>query len=132
MMRRFVSVAASLVVLCAAVTAVAKEKKPKPGPMTGTWECVSHGSSQGDMPFTLYLEQNGETVTGSVSSPLGGTDLTSATFKKKTLDIRIETPQGDYVLSALLKKGKLTGTWQHDPEKGTWEGAKKAAQATTQ
>ena len=100
------------------------EKKPKPGPLTGTWECTAHGGPQGDLPFTLTLEQSGEQVIGSVESPMGGTEITSATFKKKHLEIHIDTPQGSYDLTARLKKGKLTGEWTHDPDKGTWEGSK--------
>jgi hypothetical protein len=114
----------ALAILALAGVALAKNKPPKPGPLTGTWECVSHGSSRGDMPFTLFLEQSGETVGGSVTSPIGGTNITSATFKKKVLEIRLETDQGTYVLAGKYKKGKLTGDWTHDPEKGTWEGTK--------
>jgi hypothetical protein len=86
---------------------------------------MSHGGSQGDMPFTLYLEQNKEVVTGSVSSPIGGTQLTSATFKKKTLEIHIDTPNGNYLVTGKLKKNQLSGTWSIDGgESGTWEGKK--------
>ncbi len=123
-----VTLAVCLAVLCLAGAALGKEKKPKPGPMTGTWECTSHGSSQGDMPFTLYLEQNKESVTGSVSSPMGGTEITSATYKKKNLEIHIDTQQGNYVLMAKLAKSQLSGTWSVDSgEKGTWEGKKAPA-----
>ena len=108
----------------------AKDKQPKPGPLTGTWECQSHGSSQGDLPFTLTLEQTGENVTGSVESPMGGTAITSATFKKKMVEIHIDTSNGSYLLTGKLNKGKLSGEWTHDPEKGTWEGSKQAAAAT--
>jgi hypothetical protein len=123
-----VTLAVCLAVLCLAGAALGKEKKPKPGPITGTWECTSHGSSQGDMPFTLYLEQSKESVTGSVSSPMGGTEITSATYKKKNLEIHIDTQQGNYVLMAKLAKSQLSGTWSVDSgEKGTWEGKKAAA-----
>ncbi len=122
--------ALSLVLLVFCLSAPAAEKKSKPGPLTGTWECMSHGGSQGDMPFTLYLEQNKEVVTGSVSSPMGGTELTSATFKKKTLEIHIDTPNGNYlVIGKLKKKTQLSGTWSlDDAEKGTWEGKKSVEQ----
>jgi len=115
-----------LAVLCVASLALANDKKPKPGPLTGTWECTSHGGSQGDMPATLYLEQNRDVVTGSVSSPMGGTQITSASFKKNVLEIQIDTPQGAYHITAKLKKGQLTGEWSTDNEKGTWEGKKQA------
>jgi hypothetical protein len=101
----------------------AKEKKAKPGPLTGTWECTSHGGPQGDLPFTLYLEQEAETVTGSVSSPMGSTELSSATFKKKDLEIHIDSPDGEYLLTGkLTKKGEMSGQWSHEDLKGTWEG----------
>ena len=129
MKRMLTSLALCVAVLTFAGSLTAAAKKPKPGPLTGTWECTSHGSSQGDMPFTLYLEQNKEVVTGSVSSPMGGTDLTSATFKKKTLEIRIDTPNGNYLVIGKLKNKQLSGTWSIDGgEKGSWEGKQAAAQ----
>jgi len=119
---------ACLVIVCLAGFASAKEKKPKPGPLTGTWECMSHGSSQGDMPFTLYLDQAKENVSGSVSAPMGSTEITAATYKKKKLEIRIDTPQGNYLVTGKLKKGQLSGEWSVDTgEKGTWEGKKQPA-----
>jgi len=130
MKRILASLAVCLAVLCLASLGMAKEKKPKPGKLTGTWECMSHGGSQGDMPFTLYLEHTKETVTGSVSSPMGGTQITSARYKKKTLEVRIDTPMGNYLLTAKLKKKQLSGAWSVDTgEKGTWEGKKAAAKS---
>jgi len=99
---------------------------PDEGPITGTWECQAKGGSQGDTPFTLYLTQKGETVEGSVSSPMGGTQITSATFKDNTLEIHIDSDDANYVLSAKLDKGVLTGTWANGDDKGTWEGKKQA------
>lgn len=130
MKAKFVSLAVCMALLSIVASAQGKDKKPKPGKLTGTWECVSHGSSRGDMPFTLYLEQSGSVVTGSVESPMGGTEITSATFKKKHLEIHIDTPMGNYLLTAKLKKGQLAGEWTHDPEKGTWEGKKQPQTAS--
>lgn len=115
------------VLSCLTGSASAKAKKQKPGPLTGTWECMSHGSSQGDIPFTLYLDQKKENVTGSVSSPQGGMDITSGTFKKNMLEIHLETPQGNHVLMGELKKGQLSGKWSgaDGQERGSWEGKKK-------
>jgi hypothetical protein len=129
MNRMLPSLALSVALLTLAGSSAAGAKKLKPGPVMGTWECMSHGGSQGDMPFTLYLEQEKEVVTGSVSSPMGSTDLTSASFKAKVLEIHIDTPNGNYVVMGKLKKKQLSGTWSHDGgEKGTWEGKKAAAQ----
>jgi len=118
-------------VLCLAVVAGpatlhGSEKKPKPGPLAGTWECTAHGGAQGDMPFTLYLEQTKDTLTGSVSSPMGGTQISAGTAKKNEVEIHIDTPQGNYQLTGRLKKGQLSGKWSSDTESGVWEGKKQA------
>lgn len=121
-----------LAILGLASLVLAADDKPKPGPLTGTWQCTSHGGPQGDMEFTLYLEQNQEDVTGSVSSPLGSADLTSASFKKDKLEIHIDTPDTKYLLTATHKKGQLAGEWSAgEDQKGTWEG-KKTSDSPTQ
>ena len=76
-MRQMVSIVLCLAVVALGATLHAGEKKPKPSPLTGTWECTAHGGAQGDMPFTLYLEQTKDTLTGSVSSPIGGTQISA-------------------------------------------------------
>jgi hypothetical protein len=114
-------------VLLGATLAMAAGKE---GPMTGTWNCQAKGGPEGDMPFTLYLQQDGENVDGSVSSPIGGTQITSGSFKNNTLEIHIDSPEGNYVLVAKFDKGALSGTWSKDEDtKGTWEGKKQTAEA---
>jgi len=129
-MKWLVSMVLCLTVLCVAALARGQAKKAKGGPLTGTWECTAHGGSQGDMPFTLYLEQAKETLTGSVSSPMGGTQISAGTVKKNDVEIHIDTPQGNYQLTGRLKKGALSGKWTSDTESGTWDGKKQAAGAT--
>ncbi|MGO9272064.1 MAG: hypothetical protein ACLQOO_17670 [Terriglobia bacterium] len=130
MKRVFGAVGLCLVVLSVTSLLTAKGNKAKPGPAAGTWECRLHGGPNDDMSFTLYLEQNGQTVTGSVSSPIGSTELTTASFKKKILEIHIDTPQGNYLLTGKLNKGQMSGAWSADggaggeKTKGTWEGAR--------
>jgi hypothetical protein len=101
----------------------------KENPLTGTWDCQSKGGPQGDMPFTLNLEQSGENVDGSVSSPIGGTQISSGSFKGNTLEIHIDSPDGTYILIAKYDKETLSGTWSIGNDKGTWEGKKQAAAA---
>jgi hypothetical protein len=101
--------------------------KDRKGPITGTWDCQLHGAAQGDMAFTLFLQQDKETVDGSFSSPIGGTQISSGTFKRNLLEIHIDTPQGSYTLMAKFSKGALSGSWTSDTEKGIWEGKKQAA-----
>ena len=109
---------------------LAQEKPSKPGPLTGTWACVSHGGPQGDSNFTLEIQQEGEKISGSIDSPQGGMEFSSGTFKEDTLEIRLETPDGDYVITGKLKDGQLTGSITLDGKPaGTWE-AKKAPPST--
>ncbi|HEV2351884.1 MAG TPA: hypothetical protein VG028_18800 [Terriglobia bacterium] len=126
MKRILISISACALVLGMAVSLYARNKNSKPGPLTGTWECTSHGGSGGDMQFTLTLEQDKETVTGSVTSPIGSAELSNATYSKKSLEIHIDSDPDEYVLTGRLKGGKLSGQWTHGDEKGAWEGAKRA------
>jgi len=123
-----------LAALAVASVAVAQEKKASAaGPIAGTWQCTAHGGQNGDIPFTLYLEQQDNNVSGSISSPMGDTDLSSATFSDGKLEIHINGGDENYTLTAKLEGGALTGgEWSTDGgEKGTWEG-KKGTDASTQ
>jgi hypothetical protein len=93
--------------------------------LTGTWDCVSHGGAQGDMKFTLYLEQSKEVVDGKIKSPLGATDVTAGALRKNDLELHFDLPQGSYTLMGHLgKDGTITGGWSLDSDKGTWEATK--------
>ena len=132
MKRARVAFTLCLTVLGLAVLAASQSSKPQDtkskssGPLTGTWQCTAHGGPNGDISFTLYLTQDKEDVTGSVSSPLGDTDISSATFKDGKLEIHINGGDTNYMLSATLDSGKLSaGEWSSDGgEKGTWDGKK--------
>jgi hypothetical protein len=127
MKRKLIHICIGLTVLLAASLVMAKDRK---GSLTGTWECQAHGGSQGDMAFTLYLQQNKELVDGSIASPIGATQFSSGTFRRNMLEIHIDTPQGGYVLMGKFEKsGKLEGNWASDTEKGVWEGKKQGAPA---
>lgn len=117
----FVPVLLGIAVLLGASLTMAEEKE---GPMTGTWTCQAHGGAQGDTPFTLILQQTGDKVEGSVDSPMGGTQISSGTFKDNTLEIHIDAGDSNYVLTAKFDKGTLSGTWGNGDDKGTWEGKK--------
>ena len=105
-----------------------QDKTAEAGPVAGSWKCVSHGGPNGDTDFTLDLQQDGETITGSVDSDQGGMEITSGTFKDNSLEIRLDTPQGNYVLKAKLADGQLAGdvTLDGNPQ-GKWEGKKAPA-----
>ena len=126
-MRQMVPFGLCLAIVFAAAFVRGEGKKPKPGPLTGTWECTAHGGAQGDMPFTLYLEQTKDSLTGSVSSPMGGTQISAGTVKKNDIEIHFDTPQGNYQMTGRLKKGELSGKWSGESDNGTWEGRKQAS-----
>jgi hypothetical protein len=122
-MRRF-AVIGVLSVLAFGITLQAKEK-PNNNLVVGAWKCMAHGGENGDVPFTLYLSQSGDVLTGSVSSSQGDAELSSVTFEDNQLKIDIDTDENKYTLTATLTDGGLTGSWYRDGQKqGTWEGKK--------
>ena len=132
MKRHTVILTVALAVLAFVAAAVAQDKKDAAkGPVAGTWQCMAHGGPNGDLPFTLYLEQDGQNVTGSVSAPQGDADLASATFSGGKLEIHINGGDENYTLTAKLEGDALTGgEWSTEGgEKGTWEGKKGTAPA---
>ena len=122
MKRNLIFVGICLAMLFAASPGQAKDRK---GVMNGTWDCTSHGGQNGDMAFTLFLTQNKDAVDGTISSPIGGTQISSGNFHHNMLEIHVDTPQGNYTLMAKYSKGTLEGNWANDTEKGTWTGKKK-------
>lgn len=122
----------TILVAALAGAAIAQEKKSS-GPVAGTWQCTAHGGQNGDIPFTLYLEQQDKNVTGSISSPMGDTDIASASFADGKLEIHINGGDENYTLTANLENGALSGgEWSTDGgQKGTWEG-KKGTEAPAQ
>lgn len=134
MKRNTVILTITLAAVALASVAMAQEKKAAAsGPVAGTWQCTAHGGPNGDIPFTLYLEQDEKTVSGSISSPMGDTDLSSASFADGKLELHINGGDENYTLTAKLDNGALTGgEWSTDGgEKGTWEGKKGEAPAQT-
>ena len=130
MKRRLLSISVILLILTMPGILRAKSKNSKPGPLTGTWECTAHGGRNGDMQITLTLEQNKDVVTGSVTSPIGSSELNDATYEKKTLELHIESNPDEYILTGKLKGDKLSGEWTHGEERGAWEGSRQRPPAS--
>jgi len=82
-----------LLVAAAANLAVGEGNEPKPGPLTGTWECVAHSSVQGDVPSTLKLEQIREAVSGTLTNSSGDYPLSSASYNKGGVRIPSRCPR---------------------------------------
>ena len=116
-------------VLLAANFAFASGKQPKAGPLTGTWDCVAHSSSQGDVSFTLKLDQTEGTVSGTFINSSLELPLSAVSYKKGVLEFHVDAPDGSYAATAKLVKGQLNGHWSKgEEESGEWEGKKSAKQ----
>ena len=124
MKRTLIYIGICLTLLLVAGLASAKDRK---GNLTGTWDCKAHGGALGEMAFTLHLQDNKETVDGSIESPMGSTQITSGTMRHYQVELHFDLPQGSYTLMGKLEKGKLSGGWSLDSDKGLWEGTKRGA-----
>ncbi len=115
----------SALFLLLGIGAKAQNNKTPSYPLTGTWECVAHGDPNGDIPFKLHMQQDGEGISGWASAPQGSANLSSASFADNHLKMEIDTDEDQYALTATLKAGKLAGAWQRNGQQmGTWEGKK--------
>lgn len=109
--------------------------KGKPGPVSGTWACVAHGTDQGDIDYTYNLVQAGEKVTGNFSDNADSSqkaDIKDGVYKDKKLNFAFDAYNGTVtVTGALAKAGAMNGNWAHSGGgQGTWEctkGAPKSA-----
>jgi len=116
----------------------AGKEKAETASLTGVWQCVAHGSSEGDVPFTLTLEQDGENVTGTIATADGELPIASGSFKNRALEIHSETEEARYLVTGELEAGQLKGHWsktakpgagdnQGGNQEGQWEGKRSAS-----
>lgn len=112
-MKRIMMAAVALcaLVLVAGQAALAQ----KPANFAGEWELTMEGR-QGPVTQTLKLEQNGDKVKGTLSSPRGETPV-EGTVKGNQISFTVkrETPRGEMVI-------EYTGTLEGDTIKGTMGG----------
>jgi hypothetical protein len=119
-MKRYL-ICVGIISLLAASLALARGHK---GGLNGTWDCRGHGGALGEITFTLFLQASGETVDGSITSPMGATQVSSGTIRHNQVELHFDMPQGSYVLVGKFEKGQLSGAWSLDSDKGVWEGVK--------
>ncbi len=123
---RYLATLSAFCLLLAASGAMAHNNNTAKEPLTGTWQCIAHGATNGDLPFTLHMDQhNSKHIYGWVTARQGTTDLTVVHSKRNHLQIEIDTDQNQYALTGVIKGNQLSGTWkQNGQEKGAWEGKK--------
>jgi hypothetical protein len=102
-----------------------KVATPAPVNLTGEWEAIADANGQ-PVPFTLTLKVEGEKVTGSSSSQLGDSQISSGTWKDGVLTISLEGQNGTIALAAKVIEGKLSGEFDYAGQlQGKWVAVKK-------
>lgn len=93
--------------------------------LTGEWEAVADAQGQ-PFPFLLTLKVEGEKVTGSSSSQLGNSPITTGTWKDGKLSVVMEGSAGQIALMATMVEGKLSGDYDFAGQlSGKWVAIKK-------
>ena len=100
-------------------------KKAVKDEITGEWDAVADAQGQ-PFPFVLTLKVEGEKVTGSSSSQLGTSPITSGTWKDGKLAVVMEGGAGQIALMATMVEGKLSGDYDFAGQlSGKWVAIKK-------
>lgn len=111
-----------------AVPAVAEVKKAPDATaaeLSGEWDAAADVQGQA-FPFTLTLKVDGEKVTGSSSSQLGDSTMSSGVWKDGKLAVVLEGSNGQVALSATMVDGKLVGDFDYAGQlQGKWVASKK-------
>lgn len=93
--------------------------------LSGEWEAVADANGQ-TVPFALILKIEGEKVTGSSSSQLGESVITSGTWKEGQLNFVLEGASGAITMNATVIEGKLSGLFDFAGQvQGKWVAVKK-------
>jgi hypothetical protein len=104
------------------------KKTPEPSPaelLTGVWDAAADVQGQA-FPFTLTLKVEAEKVTGSSSSQLGESTISSGVWKDGKLAVILDSANGQIALIATITDGKLVGDYDYSGQlQGKWVAEKK-------
>ena len=93
--------------------------------ISGEWDAAADAQGQ-PFPFTLTLKLEGEKVTGSSSSQLGTSTISSGNWKDGKLALVLESGNGQIALMATLDNGKLVGDYDFAGQfSGKWAAVRK-------
>jgi len=93
--------------------------------LSGQWDAVADAQGQ-PFPFLLVLKVDGEKVTGSSSSQLGDSTISTGSWKDGKLAFVLEGGNGAITMSATVVEGKLTGEFDYAGQlQGKWVAVKK-------
>lgn len=93
--------------------------------LTGEWEAVADANGQ-PVPFALILKIEGEKVSGSSSSQLGESVISSGSWKEGQLNFVLDGASGVITMNATVIDGKLSGVFDFAGQlQGKWVAVKK-------
>lgn len=133
-MKRNLKLMMVLAIFCLGMNVLALGKE-KPGPATGSWVCVAHGTENGDINYTYNLVQIGDKISGNFAENSDSgqkADIKDGSYKDKKLNMEFDAYGGTVTITGTMpKKGAMNGNWTHSGGgQGTWDctkGAPKAA-----
>lgn len=93
--------------------------------ISGEWDGTADANGQ-PFPFALTLKVDGEKVTGSSSSELGTSTITSGNWKDGRLVFVLDSPNGQIGMVATIVNGNLVGDFDLSGQlTGKWAAIKK-------
>jgi hypothetical protein len=93
--------------------------------LTGQWDATADANGQ-PFPFSLTLKVDGEKVTGSSTSELGTSPITTGTWKDGKLVFVLDSSNGQIGMVATIIDGKLVGDFDYAGQMtGKWAAVKK-------
>ena len=102
-----------------------KRFDPAADEISGEWDAVADAGGQ-PFPFTLVLKLDGDKVTGSSSSQLGTSNISTGTWKDGKLAIVLESGSGQILMNATIVEGKFSGDYDFAGQSsGKWVAVKK-------
>ena len=93
--------------------------------ISGEWDAAADAQGQA-FPFSLVLKLEGEKVTGTSSSQLGNSTVSSGTWKDGKLALILDGGSVQTALVATMVEGQLVGDYDYGGQmQGKWVAAKK-------
>jgi hypothetical protein len=129
MQRRFVPVALVLLMTLGALTPRASAGVES---LLGKWQ-VKAETPNGPLDLDFEFRQEGSQIQGTATTVQGSVPFSAIKLEDTKLSMDLMIGDSTYKLYAILREGKLEGTWEQSggAMKGTWTGTRSAAPAAS-
>jgi hypothetical protein len=96
--------------------------------ITGSWDTISV-TQNGELALTLDLRQEGENISGTLSSEMGTVPIQGASLKDNKFQFAVELGGTVYRVEGTLRENKIEGKWYPAAggDGGEWRATRKAA-----